>query len=64
MNSRPKTHYLFIALVIAFIVMAIMNVLPFPILVVVLLMSWCGLALVVMLFGRMRERQRPTHKSE
>ncbi len=50
--KRPKTHYLFIALVLIFLVMMVMNVLPFPILIALLLISWCGLALLVMLVQR------------
>jgi len=55
-QQRPKTHYLFIALVLFFIVMLVMNVLPFPILIALLLMSWCGLALIVMLVQRFKSR--------
>ncbi|MDP2561824.1 hypothetical protein [Psychrobium sp. 1_MG-2023] len=50
--NRPKTHYLFVLLVAVFIVLMVMNILPFPLLVVMLLVSWCALALIIMLIQR------------
>jgi len=55
--TRPKSHYLFIALVLIFIILLVTNVLPFPILIGLLLISWCGLALIVMLWGRLRQKR-------
>ncbi|NRA53219.1 MAG: hypothetical protein HRU23_03665 [Gammaproteobacteria bacterium] len=51
------THWLFAALVVAFVIMALFDVLPFPVLAILLLVSWCVLAVVVLIVERWLARQ-------
>jgi hypothetical protein len=46
------THWLFVALVITFVIMALFELLPFPILAILLLVSWCVLAVVILFIQR------------
>ena len=43
--GKPLTTWLFVLLVVAFVIAFILDILPFPILAVLLLVSWCVLAI-------------------
>jgi len=51
------THWLFAALVLLFILMALFELLPFPILAILLLVSWCVLAVIVLFVERWLTRK-------
>lgn len=53
--SRPITHYFFILLSLIFIGLLMFSAIPFPILIGLFLISWCGLALLVMLYQRIKD---------
>ncbi|NRA73053.1 MAG: hypothetical protein HRU24_18825 [Gammaproteobacteria bacterium] len=57
MRNSP-THWLFLLLVVLFIVLAVFNVLPFPVLAMLLLVSWCTLAVIVLIIQRRLSNQR------
>lgn len=52
------THWLFAALVVIFVIMAVVNVLPFPILAILLLVSWCVLAVVILFVQRLVSKKQ------
>jgi len=54
--QRPLSHYLFIALTVLFIGLLFMSNMPFPLVIGLYLVSWCGLALLVMVWQRFKGR--------
>ena len=56
--GKPLTTWLFVLLVVAFVIAFILDILPFPILAVLLLVSWCVLAMACLAWQRARARRR------
>ncbi len=55
--QRPISHYLFIILTVIFIGLLFLSNMPFPIVIGLYLMSWCALALLVMVWQRFKDRR-------
>lgn len=56
--QRSVSHYLFVVLTLIFLGLLIFSDMPFPIVIGLYLMSWCGLALLVMVWQRISRARK------